>query len=68
MLRKRGGQPGNQNAVTHGRFSRSVRATRRAAAERRQKQHAEWMKTMPKTDWAAICAAIKAHGRASATN
>jgi uncharacterized protein YjcR len=59
----RGGQPGNQNAVTHGRFSEPKRAQRRAAAEQRAKQHSEWMKTLPATDYGAICAAIKAHRR-----
>jgi hypothetical protein len=63
MLRRRGGQPGNQNAVTHGRFSAPQRAKRIAAAEERAKQHREWLKTIPKTDYGAICEAIKAHGR-----
>jgi hypothetical protein len=61
--RRRGGQPGNKNAVTHGRFSEPVRAARRAAAEQRAKQHREWCKTIPKTDYRAICDAIEAHGR-----
>jgi uncharacterized protein YjcR len=61
--RMRGGQPGNQNAVTHGRFSKPVRAARRAAAEHREKQHQDWCKTIPKTDYGAICDAIKAHRR-----
>jgi uncharacterized protein YjcR len=63
MLRRRGGQPGNQNAVTHGRFSAPQRAKRIAAAEEQAKQHREWMKTMPKTDYGAICAAIRPHRR-----
>jgi hypothetical protein len=41
MLRRRGEQPGNQNAVTHGRFSAPVRAARRVAAEQRREQHEE---------------------------
>jgi hypothetical protein len=57
--RMRGGQPGNQNAVTHGRFSAPVRAARRAAAEQRAEQGRRWMKTMPKTDYGAICDAIR---------
>lgn len=61
--RMRGGQPGNQNAVTHGRFSAPVRAARVAAAEERAQQHREWLKTIPKTDYAAICVAIEAHRR-----
>ena len=63
MIRHKGGQPGNQNAVTHGRFSAPVRAARIAAAQERAKQDREWLKTIPKTDYAAICAAIKAHRR-----
>jgi hypothetical protein len=61
--RMRGGQPGNQNAVTHGRFSAPVRVARRAAAEQRARQHREWMKAMPRTDYGAICDAINAQGR-----
>jgi hypothetical protein len=59
MFRKKGGQPGNQNAVTHGRFSGPVRAARRVAADLRQKQHREWLKTIPKTDYGVICEAIR---------
>jgi hypothetical protein len=62
--RMRGGQPGNQNAVTHGRFSAPFRAARVAAAEERAKQHREWLKTIPKTDYGAICDAIRADGAA----
>jgi hypothetical protein len=60
MLRRRGGQPGNQNAVTHGRFSEPVRAARRVAAEQRRERHKEWVKSLPKTGYGAICDAIKA--------
>ena len=66
MLRKRGGQPGNQNAVTHGRHSAPVRAARLAALKEKQaawreKQRLsdEWIKTVPKTDYAAIALAGK---------
>jgi hypothetical protein len=59
----RGGQPGNRNAVTHGQFSAPVRAERRAAAEVRAQQNREWLKAMPKTDYGAICAAIRPHRR-----
>jgi hypothetical protein len=54
--KKRGGQPGNQNAVTHGRFSEPARFARLAAAAEREEKHRRWMKTIPKTDYAAICA------------
>jgi hypothetical protein len=56
-------QPGNQNAVKHGRHCAAQRAQRRAACAARLVQeahrHAEWMKTIPHTDYAAICAAIQ---------
>jgi uncharacterized protein YjcR len=52
--RKRGGQPGNQNAVKHGRFSAPVRAARLAAWAEQQRRSDEWMKTMPQTDYGAI--------------
>jgi hypothetical protein len=54
------GQPGNQNAVTHGRFSQPVRAARRATAAEDVNRHREWMKTIPKTDYCGICEAIAA--------
>jgi hypothetical protein len=61
--RKKGAQPGNSNALKHGRYSVPARAARRAAweAERAEqaRRHAEWMKTIPKTDYSAICAAIE---------
>jgi uncharacterized protein YjcR len=56
---EKGGQPGNQNAVKHGRFSAPVRTARRAAWEDRERRSAEWMKTMPKTDYGAICDGIR---------
>jgi hypothetical protein len=40
-------------------FSEPVRAARRAAAEQRATQHREWLKTIPKTDYGAICVAIR---------
>jgi len=52
--RKRGGQPGNGNAIKHGRFSASVRAARLAAWEEQQRRSDEWMKRIPETDYAAI--------------
>jgi uncharacterized protein YjcR len=58
MLRKKGGQPGNQNAVTHGRYSEPKRAERRAAAEERTAQDREWLMAMPKTDYGGICDTI----------
>jgi hypothetical protein len=57
--RKKGGQPGNQNAVTHGRHSAPQRACRAAAAVERERQHREWMATIPKADYGAICHVIR---------
>ena len=59
MLRKKGGQPGNQNAVTHGRHSAPRRAARRAAAEARAEQSRQWEAAIPKIDYGAICEAIR---------
>lgn len=58
--RRCGGQPGNENAITHGRHSRRRRAERAAEAAERAQQHREWMQAIPKTDYRAICAAIEA--------
>jgi hypothetical protein len=65
MVRQRGGQPGNTNAVTHGRHSRAKRAERLAAFEERRARERAWWRDNPppKTDYAAICAAIKSHRR-----
>jgi uncharacterized protein YjcR len=66
--RKRGGQPGNQNAVTHGRFSAPVRAARQAAWKEQQRRSDEWIKTIPKTDYAAIVEGLRALRRAKVGN
>ncbi len=58
--RKRGGQPGNQNAVKHGRHSAPVRAARLAAGEEQQRRSEEWMKTIPQTDYGAIVDDLRA--------
>jgi hypothetical protein len=64
---KKGGQPGNQNAMKHGRYSLPKRAARRAIyaarEQERREKHAEWVKTVPQTDYAAICAQIAASKR-----
>lgn len=57
--RNKGGQPGNTNAVTHGRFSRATRLARLAEAEERHRKHVAWMKLMPKTNYAALSEAIQ---------
>jgi uncharacterized protein YjcR len=59
IKRHRGGQPGNQNAVTHGVYSEPVRAARRAEAEARYQRHVEYAKTVPAIDYKAICEAIR---------
>jgi hypothetical protein len=45
--RKRGGQPGNTNAVTHGRYSAATRARRRAEFEAMREREQAWMAKMP---------------------
>jgi hypothetical protein len=61
LQRKRGGQPGNTNAVTHGRNSAATRAARAAEFEaRRAKERQYWIDNPPpKTDYAAICAGLR---------
>jgi hypothetical protein len=63
--RKRGGQPGNVNALKHGqrskRFIAERRAAHRAETEQRHAKEREWADAAPKTDYRAICAAIQAH-------
>jgi hypothetical protein len=58
LKRIRGGQPGNQNAVTHGLFSAPVRAARRAALqalhEESRRKSEEWASLCPPTDYGAI--------------
>ena len=58
IVRKRGGQPGNQNSVTHGRHSAPVRAARRAIAlalyEESKRKSDEWVRLCPATDYSAI--------------
>lgn len=62
--RKRGGQPGNANAMKHGRYSVPKRAERRAISlarhQEEQRQHATWMATMPATDYSAITDRLRA--------
>jgi uncharacterized protein YjcR len=58
--RRRGGQPGNQNAVIHGKFSAPVRAARLAAWEEQRRRSDEWMKTIPQTGYAAIVDGLRA--------
>ena len=70
--RKRGAQPGNKNAMKHGRFSVPLRAARlaagRAAFKARQRLSAVWIKTVPKTDYAAIVEGLRALRRAKVGN
>jgi hypothetical protein len=59
--KKRGAQPGNRNAIKHGRFSAPLRAARRAANlaawEENQRRSDEWMN--PQTDYGAIVEGIR---------
>jgi hypothetical protein len=61
--RKPGAQPGNLNAVKHGRHSAPVRAKRRAAAlaaaEEQRISSQRWAELMPVTDYATICEGIR---------
>jgi hypothetical protein len=54
LRRKRGGQPGNQNAVKHGRFSAPVRAARLAPYEEQQRRSDEWMRAKPQINYGRI--------------
>jgi hypothetical protein len=70
--RKRGAQLGNKNAMKHGRYSVPLRAARlaavRAAFKERQRLSDEWIKTAPKTDYAAIVEGLRAVRRAKVGN
>jgi hypothetical protein len=62
-LRRRGGQPGNTNALRSGKRSKRVKAERMAARraewqEERRKFEA-WAATIPPIDYAGICAALE---------
>ena len=61
--RKRGAQPGNQNAVKHGRTRKAYRQQRRAEAlarwEAEQERSRAWIAAMPATDYGAICDTIR---------
>jgi hypothetical protein len=63
MQRKRGGQPGNQNALKHGRRSkilkRARRQARQAAWEAEQERSRAWAAACPATDYGAIADALK---------
>ena len=54
MSRKRGGQPGNTNAVKHGRYSAATRAARRAEFLEMQAHEAAWMANLPPFPWHVV--------------
>ena len=64
MRRKRGAQPGNKNALRHGRYSVPLRAARlaalQAAMKEREQRSDEWMNTVPATDYNAIVDQLRA--------
>ena len=64
IVRRRGGQPGNQNAVKHGRFSAPVRAARRKAMlalyEESRRKSDEWVRSCRPTDYRAIVDGLRA--------
>jgi hypothetical protein len=61
--RKPGAQPGNSNAIKHGRHSAPLRAARRAAVvaanEERRISSQRWAEQIPSTDYAAIVECIR---------
>ena len=67
--RKRGGQPGNrnavgnQNAVKHGRYTAAAKAARLARLkeirEEERRRHAEWVKTISQVDYASRIEELK---------
>jgi len=65
--RKKGGQPGNVNALKHGQRSKRFMAIRRAecdaALEEDRAKSQAWADAAPKTDYAAICDAIRSSER-----
>lgn len=65
--RRRGAQPGNFNALKHGRRSVRKRAERRAASlekfNAKLARASEWESKAPKIDYRAICDAIAASKR-----
>ena len=65
MIRKRGAQLGNRNAVTHGQYSAEARAQRLAQAAQRRTASDEWMAKIPTWNWHATCAEIE---RSAASN
>ena len=64
MPRRRGAQPGNQNALKHGRYSIPLRAARmaalQAAVKERQQRLDEWIRMVPPTDYGAIVDELRA--------
>lgn len=58
LKRKRGGQPGNSNAVKHGRFTAAARAARleRIASLNAQRRTSEaaWASQAPQVDYGKI--------------
>jgi hypothetical protein len=60
--RKRLALLGNQRAVKHGYYCRSAREARwakwQALLEEDRRRSAEWARTIPQTDYGAICEAI----------
>jgi len=64
MSKRRGAQPGNQNALKHGRYSVPLRAARlaahRAALKEREERADECIKTVQQTDYNAIVDGLRA--------
>jgi hypothetical protein len=70
LERRRGAQPHNRNAVKTGYYTAEAKAARKAAfeavlAERaeRERRSAEWLQSVPATDYDAIIEALKRERR-----
>jgi hypothetical protein len=66
--RKRGGQPGNrnavgnQNAVNHSYYTAAVQAARWAAWQEQCRCSDQWCRSQPQTDYGAIYEALERAG------
>jgi hypothetical protein len=59
MIRNKGAELGNRNAVTYGRYSAETRAQRRAEAEKRRTASDKRAAKIPTWDWHATCAEVE---------
>ena len=52
--RKKGGQPGNTNAVKHGKYRAATRAARLEAARKAAERNCEWAAKCPVVDYQRV--------------